>query len=89
MVTETLNTRLIIDWSGFKWATLPLNNLQQGMVLDEDVHDMNTRLLMSKGQKIAQKHIRILKIWGVSGVKYRRKPQKPGSRRPAMDDEKP
>ena len=45
-----------------------LDNLKQGMVLDQDVHDMNTRLLLSKGQEIAQNHIRILKIWGITGV---------------------
>lgn len=45
-----------------------VDNLKQGMVLDEDVHDMNTRLLLSKGQKIAQNHIRVLKIWGITGV---------------------
>ncbi|MBR9988096.1 MAG: hypothetical protein KFF68_19500, partial [Desulfosarcina sp.] len=39
------------------------------MVLEEDVYDINTRLLLSKGQKIANNHIRILKIWGLSEVK--------------------
>ena len=42
--------------------------LEQGMILSEDVRDINTRLLLSKGQKIVPKHIRILKIWGVSEV---------------------
>ena len=45
-----------------------VDNLKQGMVLGQDVHDINTRLLLSKGQKLAHNHIRIMKIWGVSGV---------------------
>ncbi|GAB6904407.1 putative Metal dependent phosphohydrolase [Desulfosarcina cetonica] len=49
-------------------AYIAVDNLKQGMVLDADVHDVNTRLLLSKGQKIAPNHIRILKIWGISGV---------------------
>ena len=45
-----------------------VDKLKQGMVLDENVHDINNRLLLSKGQKISQNNIRILKIWGVTGV---------------------
>jgi putative nucleotidyltransferase with HDIG domain len=45
-----------------------VDDLKQGMVLSEDVRDINTRLLLSKGQKIVPKHIRILKIWGVTEV---------------------
>lgn len=45
-----------------------VDNLKQGMVLDENVHDVNTRLLLSKGQKLSHKHLRILKIWGIAGV---------------------
>jgi putative nucleotidyltransferase with HDIG domain len=45
-----------------------VKDLKQGMVLSEDVRDINTRLLLSKGQKIVPKHIRILKIWGVTEV---------------------
>jgi HD-like signal output (HDOD) protein len=45
-----------------------VDNLEQGMVLSEDVRDINTRLLLSKGQKIVPKHIRVLKIWGVTEV---------------------
>jgi HD-like signal output (HDOD) protein len=45
-----------------------VDNLEQGMVVSEDVRDINTRLLLSKGQKIDPKHIRVLKIWGVTEV---------------------
>ena len=47
---------------------IAVEKLKEGMVLDEDVHDLNTRLLLSKGQKIAPSHIRVLKIWGVTRV---------------------
>jgi HD-like signal output (HDOD) protein len=45
-----------------------VDNLEQGMIIGEDVRDINTRLLLSKGQKIDFKHIRVLKIWGVTEV---------------------
>jgi HD-like signal output (HDOD) protein len=45
-----------------------VDNLEQGMIIGEDVRDINTRLLLSKGQKIDPKHIRVLKIWGVTEV---------------------
>lgn len=64
-----------------------VENLEQGMVLDEDVHDINTRLLLSKGQKIAQNHIRILKIWGVMGVSVVGSPTNEVADIPAMDNE--
>ena len=38
------------------------------MVLSEDVLDINARLLLSKGQQITTKHIRVLKIWGIAEV---------------------
>ena len=66
---------------------IAVENLEQGMVLDEDIHDINTRLLLSKGQKIAQKHIRILKIWGVMGVSVVGSPKNKAAETPAMDDE--
>jgi HD-like signal output (HDOD) protein len=46
-----------------------IEKIEQGMVLEEDVYDINTRLLLSKGQKLAHNHIRILKIWGISEIK--------------------
>ena len=49
-------------------ACIAVDQLEPGMVLSEDVLDVNTRLLLSKGQKIIPKHIRVLKIWGVNEV---------------------
>lgn len=37
-------------------------------MLDEDVRDINGRLLLSKGQVINSKHLRIFKIWGITEV---------------------
>jgi HD-like signal output (HDOD) protein len=45
-----------------------VDNLEVGMVLSEDVKDINARLLLTKGQKIQSKHIRIFKIWGITEV---------------------
>ena len=47
---------------------ISVENIRQGMVLSEDVRDINNRLLLSKDQEITNKQIRILKIWGVTAV---------------------
>lgn len=41
---------------------------EKDMVLSEDVFEINARLLLSKGQQITPKHIRILKVWGIIDV---------------------
>ena len=45
-----------------------VDNLKHGMVLSEDARDITSRLLLSKGQKINSRHIRIFKIWGISEI---------------------
>ncbi len=45
-----------------------VDNLDAGKMLDEDVRDVNGRLLLSRGQIISPKHLRILKIWGITEV---------------------
>ena len=45
-----------------------VDNLEVDMVLAEDVRDVKSRLLLTKGQKIQSKHIRIFKIWGITEV---------------------
>ncbi len=45
-----------------------VDNLEVDMVLSEDVRDIKSRLLLTKGQKIQSKHIRIFKIWGITEV---------------------
>jgi len=45
-----------------------VDELDVDMVLDDNVMDINSRLLLAKGQKIQSKHIRIFKIWGITEV---------------------
>ena len=49
-------------------ATVHTDNLEEGMVLSEEVKDIKGRLLLKKGQEIDSKHIKILKMWGVTEV---------------------
>ena len=41
------------------------------MVLDEEVRDINGRLLLQTGKNIQSAHIRIFKIWGVTEINIR------------------
>ncbi|MGD8343052.1 MAG: HDOD domain-containing protein [Desulfobacterales bacterium] len=45
-----------------------IKDLEPGMVLDEEVRDINGRLLLKKDKEIQSSHIRIFKIWGVTEV---------------------
>ena len=47
---------------------ISVDDISPGMILSEDVRDINSRLLLSKNQEITLKQIRILKIWGVTEV---------------------
>jgi HD-like signal output (HDOD) protein len=49
-------------------SCISVDALEKGMILSEDVMDINARLLLSKGQQITPKHIRILKVWGIIDV---------------------
>jgi HD-like signal output (HDOD) protein len=51
-----------------KMSLVHVDNLEVDMVLSEDVRDIKSRLLLTKGQKIQSKHIRIFKIWGITEV---------------------
>jgi HD-like signal output (HDOD) protein len=44
------------------------NKLIPGMVLKDEVRDVNGRLLLAKGKSIQPPHIRIFKIWGITEV---------------------
>lgn len=48
-----------------------INKLEPGMIIDEEVRDINGRLLLKKDKKIQSAHIRIFKIWGVTEVNIR------------------
>ena len=45
-----------------------INKLKEGMVLDDEVRDINGRLLLKKNKTIQSSHIRIFKIWGITEV---------------------
>ncbi|MGD9083326.1 MAG: HDOD domain-containing protein [Desulfobacterales bacterium] len=45
-----------------------IKDLKPGMVLDEEVRDINGRLLLKKDKEIQSSHIRIFKIWGITEV---------------------
>ncbi len=48
---------------------IPVDQIEKGMILASHVYDINSRLLISKGERIKPEHIRILKIWGIPEVK--------------------
>ena len=47
---------------------VPTDKLKPGIILAEEVRDINGRLLLAKGNEIGDNHIRIFKMWGVSEV---------------------
>jgi HD-like signal output (HDOD) protein len=48
-----------------------INKLKPGMVLDQEVRDINGRLLLKREKEIQSSHIRIFKIWGITEVNIR------------------
>lgn len=49
-------------------ATISIEELTPGMELTSDLYGSNGRFLLPKGTEIEEKHLRILKIWGVNEV---------------------
>jgi HD-like signal output (HDOD) protein len=49
-------------------ALMKVENLLPGMVLADDVRDLNSRLLFAKGLKIEAQHLRVMKTWGIFDV---------------------
>jgi HD-like signal output (HDOD) protein len=45
-----------------------VDNLKEGLVLCEDVRDVSSRLLLSKGMQLKPEHQRIFKIWGITEI---------------------
>lgn len=45
-----------------------IDNVKAGMVLADDVRDITSRLLLSRGIRLQPKHIRVFKIWGITEV---------------------
>ena len=42
--------------------------LQAGMLLGSDVKDLSGRMLLKSGTEIQEKHLKVLRTWGVMGV---------------------
>jgi HD-like signal output (HDOD) protein len=66
---------------------ISVDALEKGMVLSEDVLDINARLLLSKGQHIRPKHIRILKVWGIIDVQIVGEKETEDTEAPPIDPE--
>lgn len=49
-------------------GNVAVNELKRDMILADDVRDINSRFLLSKGKKLKPNHIRVLKIWGITEV---------------------
>lgn len=49
-------------------ALVKVDKLSQGQILAQDVRDINSRLLLAKGQEIGEQHIRVMKMWGIFEV---------------------
>ncbi|GJL79856.1 MAG: hypothetical protein NPINA01_28450 [Nitrospinaceae bacterium] len=47
-------------------ATIKIRDLEEGMTLARDVLDRNGRLIVSAGENITGKHLRMFKAWGVT-----------------------
>jgi putative nucleotidyltransferase with HDIG domain len=66
---------------------LSIDQLKPGMILATDVTDTNGRLLLSKGQPIAPKHMNIFKMWGVPEVTVKQVGGDEPEQAPALDPE--
>lgn len=47
----------------------PMDKLEAGLEVAEDVFNVNGMLLLGKGTMLTDRHIRILKTWGVDSVR--------------------
>lgn len=64
-------TRIVVfrkDPAADTMGIIYTHKLKPGMILAEEVRDINGRLLLGKGKRIGRSHIRIFKIWGVTEV---------------------
>jgi len=46
-------------------GSLNLDDIQPGMTLADDVKDKSGRILLTAGQKVTDKHLKIFKMWGI------------------------
>ena len=66
---------------------ISVDQLNQGMVLSDDVLDINRNLLLTKGQTITPRHIRIFKLWGITEVNVFGKNEKKNETEPWINPE--
>ena len=52
-------------------GVIHINKLKPGMILDQEVRDINGRLLLKSQKEIQSSHIRIFKTWGITEVSIR------------------
>ncbi|MFP4079156.1 MAG: ABC transporter permease [Ectothiorhodospira sp.] len=51
--------------------TIPTQDAHSGLVVAEDVIDRNGRLLIPAGSILQEKHLRVLKTWGIAQLRVR------------------
>jgi len=69
---------------------LKIKNLRAGMTVAQDVKDLNGRVLLAADRRLTEKHLGILKKWGVDKVvvhETRTKAQAPVAEKRAASDE--
>jgi hypothetical protein len=49
-------------------AIINIDYLKPGMILNSDVKDINGLLIITSGVEIAEKHLHILRAWGITEV---------------------
>jgi hypothetical protein len=49
--------------------TIGVDDLEVGMILMEDVHDQQGRLLIPSGTALTDRHLRAFQMWGILSVK--------------------
>ncbi len=49
--------------------SIVVGEIKPGMVIAEDIYDRNGRFLLGKGVVLSEKHLRVLKIWGITEAK--------------------
>jgi len=49
-------------------GTINLEDIKAGMILGGDIKDRNGLVLLSAGHEITEKHLKILKMWGIMEV---------------------
>ena len=55
-------------------ASISIDAIEPGMVLAEDLRHSSGRFLLGKGVELDQRHLRVLKIWGVRSVEVEGSP---------------